>query len=82
MNNQLHEHPELYRAQLSCKVARDALDGKTGKYLLKHKIDVPSDNFPMDFAFYNLCHAVEEIAGALMKIEDRLVRLEKPSKMP
>ena len=53
----LVRHPGLYRAQLSCKIGRDVLEGKT----------VPPDSVkPMEWAMFNLLHAVEEIATAMM----------------
>jgi len=53
-------HPGLYRAQLSCKVGRDALEGKT----------TPPDGVtPMEWAMFNMLHAVEEIATAMMPNE-------------
>ena len=53
----LVRHPGLYRAQLSCKLGRDAIEGKT----------TPPDGVtPMDWAMFNLLHAVEEIATAMM----------------
>jgi len=53
----LVRHPGLYRAQLSCKLGRDALEGKT----------TPPDGVtPMEWAMFNLLHAVEEIATAMM----------------
>ena len=53
-------HPGLYRAQLSCKVGRDALEGKT----------TPPDGVtPMEWAMFNMLHAVEEIATAMMQNE-------------
>lgn len=50
-------HPGLYRAQLSCRIARDVLDGKTA---------APAYVSHMEWAMYNLLHAVEEIATAMM----------------
>ena len=50
-------HPGLYRAQLSCKIGRDALEGKT---------QCPEGVQPIDLAMFNLLHAVEEIATAMM----------------
>jgi len=50
-------HPGLYRAQLSCKIGRDVLEGKT---------QCPDGVQPMEWAMFNLLHAVEEIATAMM----------------
>jgi hypothetical protein len=50
----------LYRAQLSCKIGRDALKGKT---------TAPDGVTPMEWAMFNLLHAVEEIATAMMQDE-------------
>ena len=53
----LVRHPGLYRAQLSCKIGRDVLEGKT---------QCPDGVHPMEWAVFNLLHAVEEIATAMM----------------
>ncbi|NCC52992.1 MAG: hypothetical protein EOM20_17515 [Spartobacteria bacterium] len=53
----LVRHPGLYRAQLSCKIGRDVLEGK---------IASPDGVQPMEWALYNLLHAVEDIAKAMM----------------
>ena len=54
----LVRHPGLYRAQLSCKLGRDALEGKT----------TPPDGVtPMEWAMFNLLHAVEDVATAMMQ---------------
>ena len=50
-------HPGLYRAKLSCKVGRDAIEGK---------ITLPDGVEPMEWAMFNLLYAVEEIATAMM----------------
>jgi hypothetical protein len=55
--NGLLRHPGLYRAQLSCKIGRDAIEGK---------ITPPDGTAPMEWAMFNLLHAVEEIATAMM----------------
>jgi len=53
----LVRHPGLFRAQLSCKLGRDALEGKT----------TPPDGVtPMEWAMFNLLHAVEDVATAMM----------------
>jgi hypothetical protein len=52
----LADNPAMYRAQLSCKIGRDVLDGKTKS---------PNGVMPMEYALYNLLHAVDEIAGEL-----------------
>jgi len=46
----------LYRAQLSCKIGRDALDGS---------VQIPDGLRPVEWAMFNLLHAVEEIATAM-----------------
>lgn len=46
----------LYRAKLSCKIGRDALEGC---------IEIPANVQSIDWALFNLLHAVEEIATAL-----------------
>jgi len=53
----LVRHPGLYRAQLFCMLGRDALEGTTKP---------PCDATPTEYALYNLLHAVEEIATAMM----------------
>lgn len=53
----LVRHQGLYRAQLSCKIGRDVLEGKN---------DAPDGVQPMVWAMFNLLHAVEEIATAMM----------------
>jgi hypothetical protein len=50
-------HPGLYRAQLSCKIGREVLDGK---------MQSPDGVQPIEWAMFNLLHAVEEIAIAMM----------------
>ena len=59
--NGLDRHPGLYRAQLSCKLGRDALEGKTTP---------PGGVSQMQWAMFNLLHAVEEIATAMMPSDE------------
>jgi hypothetical protein len=54
--SRLAENPAMYRAQLSCKVGRDVLDGKTKP---------PNGVTQMEYALFFLLHAVDEIAGEL-----------------
>jgi hypothetical protein len=54
---ELVRHPGLYRAKLSCKVGRDVIEGK---------ITPPDGVEPMEWSMFNLLHAVEEIATAMM----------------
>ncbi len=42
-----------YRAQASCRIGRDALDGKT---------EIPPGVTRQEYAMFNLLHAVEELA--------------------
>ena len=56
-SSDLVRHPGLYRAKLSCKIGRDALEGKT---------DPPGGTTAIEYALYNLLHAVEDIATAMM----------------
>ena len=42
-----------YRCQLSCKIGRDAIEGKTKP---------PGGCTPMEYAIFNLLHAVEELS--------------------
>ena len=42
-----------YRCQLSCKIGRDALEGKT---------QPPAGCSPLEYAVFNLLHAVEELS--------------------
>ena len=46
----------LYRAGLSCAIGRDAIEGR---------IEIPANVSPMEWAMFNLLHAVEEIASAI-----------------
>ena len=46
----------LYRAMLSCAIGRDAIEGR---------IEIPANVSPMEWAMFNLLHAVEEIASAI-----------------
>jgi hypothetical protein len=50
-------HAGLYRAKLSCRIGRDALDGKS---------QPPEFVTPAEYAIYNMLHAIEEIADALL----------------
>jgi hypothetical protein len=50
-------HPGLHRAVLSCRIAREAIEKQTA----------PALATPMEYAVYNLAHAIEEIAEAMMK---------------
>jgi protein involved in temperature-dependent protein secretion len=52
----------LYRARLSCKVGRNAIEGK---------ITPPCGLSPIEWAVYNLLHAVEDIAGAMEKAKGK-----------
>ena len=56
-NDRLVQNPNLYRAQLSCKIGRDVLEGKTA---------APDGVQPIEWALFNILHAIEEIAMALM----------------
>ena len=47
----------LYRARLSCKIARDGLEGKSNP---AHWSCTPTE-----YAMFNLLHAVEDIASAI-----------------
>lgn len=42
-----------YRCQLSCKIGRDVIDGKT---------KTPAGVLPLEYAVFNLLHAVEELS--------------------
>ena len=52
------ENVELYRAQLSCAVGRNALDGSG---------EIPDGLTSTQWALFNLLHAVEDIAKHLEK---------------
>ena len=52
-----NKYPELYRATLSCKIGRDAIERK----------NVPDGTSAQDYAIFNLLHAIEDIAKHLMK---------------
>lgn len=43
-----------YRCQLSCKIGRDALEGKT---------QLPAGCSPLEYAMFSLLHAVEDLAA-------------------
>jgi hypothetical protein len=72
--NGLFLHPGLYRAQLSCKIGRDAIEGK---------ITPPDGATPMEWAMFNLLHAVEEIAIAMMPNDQAQLRsvANKPDRL-
>lgn len=42
-----------YRCQLSCKIGREVLEGKT---------KTPAGVSPLEYAMFNLLHAVEELS--------------------
>lgn len=42
-----------YRCQLSCKIGRDVLEGK---------IKTPAGVSPLEYAVFNLLHAIEELS--------------------
>lgn len=46
----------LYRAQLECQVGRDALEGK---------IPTPDGVQPIEYAVFQLLHAIEDLAKAM-----------------
>ena len=50
----------LYRASLACKIGRDAIEGK----------NVPDGVSRMEFAMFNLFHAIEDIALAMKSNEN------------
>ncbi len=54
--NDLKISPELCRAQMHCKIGRDALEGK-----------IESNFSQMEYAMFSLLHAVEEIATVMLK---------------
>lgn len=47
----------LYRAELNCKIAKDALDGKNKEFV--------NTQDQLAFAMYNILSVLEEIAFAL-----------------
>ena len=51
-----------YRCQLSCKIGRDVLEGKT---------KTPAGVSPLEYAVFNLLHAVEELSRHNDRISDR-----------
>jgi hypothetical protein len=51
-----------YRCQLSCKIGRDALEGKT---------QPPAGCSPLEYAMFNLLHAVEELSRHNKHITDK-----------
>lgn len=50
----------LYRVGLACKIGRDALEGKA----------VPKTCSAVEYALFNLLHAVEDIANAMGDTEE------------
>ena len=54
----LQRNPELYRARLSCKIGRDALEGTSKP---------PANTTSLEYAVFLLLHAVEDIAAAMEK---------------
>ena len=50
-----------YRCQLSCKIGRDVLEGKT---------KTPAGVSPLEYAVFNLLHAVEELSRHNAEIRD------------
>jgi len=50
-----------YRCQLSCKIGRDVLEGKT---------KTPAGVSPLEYAVFNLLHAVEELSRHNAEISD------------
>lgn len=58
----LTDNPHLYRAILSCKIGRDAIDSKTS---------LPKNISAMEWAIYNMLHAVEEIAEEMAEMAER-----------
>jgi hypothetical protein len=44
-----------YRCKLSCKIGRDAIEGK----------GVPEGCSPMEYAMFNLLHAIEELSKSI-----------------
>jgi hypothetical protein len=50
-----------YRCQLNCKIGRDALEGKT---------QPPAGCSPLEYAVFNLLHAVEELSRHNEKLTD------------
>ena len=50
-----------YRCQLSCKIGRDVLEGKT---------KTPAGVLPLEYAVFNLLHAVEELSRHNVRMSD------------
>jgi len=51
----------FYRAQLACSIGREVLSGETSP---------PENTSKMEYAMFNLLHAVEDIATALQQMTD------------
>jgi len=47
-----------YRCKVTCQIGRDALSGKT---------KTPAGGSPLEYAVFNLLHAVEELAELISK---------------
>jgi hypothetical protein len=55
-------HCGLYQAILSCKIARDGIDGK---------VKIPLGITRIEYVLYNLAHAVEELAKERMEYHEK-----------
>jgi hypothetical protein len=53
----------LYRCELSCKIGRNVLEGKSVP---------PDDSTRLEYAIYNLLHAVSEIGAAMNVLIDNM----------
>jgi hypothetical protein len=58
----LKKYPELYRAEISCKIGRDVLEGITKS---------PEGVSPVDWALFNILHSIGDIAAAMMKQQEQ-----------
>jgi hypothetical protein len=56
ISSELARCPALYRARLACKIGRDIISGET---------EPPCGLSVNDYAFFNLFHALDDIALAL-----------------
>lgn len=57
IKTELQRNPALYRVKLSCQISRECLAGEK---------EPPSGLSRQEWVLYNMCHALDDIATALM----------------
>jgi hypothetical protein len=68
-SEKLKKYPELYRAEISCRIACEALNGENQA--------LPDDYQIMDYAIYNIAAAIGEIAAAMIKQHEQTERAKQ-----